>query len=76
MVAGQLQEEIAEIHRSTKPFKAAYADLKAMAKGALSRGVKAVEAAQKTAAAEKALTRETKAASVEIQARTRKQTLH
>ncbi len=46
------QEEISELHRGYKPFKAAYTDLKTMGKGALARGQKAVEQALKTRAEE------------------------
>jgi hypothetical protein len=57
-----------------KAFKQAYVDLKAMAKGALARGEKALEAAKKAKEAEKQLTSDSKAAAQSIQdARRRKQ---
>ncbi len=69
-----MQEEITEIHRSVKVFKSAFVDLKTMAKGAMVRGQKAVEAAAKTKAAQAALNTESKAAADEIKEGAQKQT--
>jgi hypothetical protein len=66
------QEELAAIHKSSKPFKTAYKDLLTMCKGALARGQKALEAARKTVADEKKLASDTKVASDDLQSAKRR----
>lgn len=66
------KEEIAEIHRSMKPFKAAYKDLLAMGMGALARGTKAVEAAKKTTLAEKRQSTDSNVATAALDSKRRK----